>query len=48
VEDSELDCFFEQPLIAALGEEEYANEQTLGAVMTLEEIVRLARSLAQG
>jgi predicted ATPase/class 3 adenylate cyclase len=44
-EDRELDSFFEQPLITALGQGAYANEQALGSAMTLDEAIRLARSL---
>jgi tetratricopeptide (TPR) repeat protein len=44
-EDRELDRFFEQSLIAALGQHEYANEQALGSEMTLDEVIEVARSL---
>jgi len=36
----------EQPLIDALGEEEWAREQAAGAKLTLEEAIELARTLA--
>jgi hypothetical protein len=42
----ELGRFLEQPLIDALGAEEYANEQALGAAMDLDDAIVLARSLA--
>ena len=37
---------FEPPLIDALGEEEWAREQAAGAMLTLEEAIELARTLA--
>lgn len=45
---SELDLRrrFEQPLIDALGEEEWGREQAAGAKLTLEEAIELARTLA--
>ena len=42
----ELRRRFERPLIEALGEEEWAREQTAGATLTLEEAIELARTLA--
>jgi predicted ATPase len=42
----ELRRRFEQPLIDALGEDEWAPEQAAGATLTLEEAIRLARALA--
>ena len=41
----ELRRRFEQPLIDALGEEEWAREQAAGATLTLEEAIELARTL---
>ena len=38
--------FFDQPLIAALGQEAWEHEQTAGATMTLDETIALARTLA--
>ncbi len=38
---------FEQPLIDALGDEEWAREQAAGATLTLEEAITLARTLAK-
>jgi len=37
---------FEQPLIDALGDHEWAREQAAGATLTLEEAIELARTLA--
>lgn len=37
---------FEQPLIEALGEEEWSREHSVGATLTLEEAIELARTLA--
>jgi hypothetical protein len=45
-EDEELEGRFERPLIDALGEEAYATEQAIGAEMSLEDAIALARSLA--
>ena len=42
----ELRRRFEWPLIDALGEEEWAREQAAGAMLTLEEAIELARTLA--
>ena len=42
----ELRRRFEQPLIDALGEDDWAREQAAGATLTLEEAIELARSLA--
>ena len=42
----ELRRRFEPPLIDALGEEEWAREQAAGAMLTLEEAIELARTLA--
>ena len=42
----ELRRRFEQPLIDALGEEEWARERAAGATLTLEEAIELARTLA--
>jgi predicted ATPase len=42
----ELRRRFEQPLIDALGEGEWAREQAAGATLTLEEAIELARTLA--
>ena len=42
----ELRRRFEQPLIDALGEDEWAREQAAGATLTLEEAIELARTLA--
>ncbi len=41
----ELKCFFAQPLIDALGAERYAREHALGATMSQDEAIELARSL---
>ena len=41
----ELKCFFAQPLIDALGAERYAREHGLGATMSQDEAIELARSL---
>ena len=40
-----LERHFEQPLIATLGEEAWAQEQAIGATMTLDEAIALARTL---
>ena len=45
-EVQELRRRFEQPLIDALGEEEWAREQAAGATLTLDEAIELARTLA--
>jgi hypothetical protein len=42
----ELERYLAQPLIDALGEDEYANEQALGAGMDIDEAIDLARTLA--
>jgi hypothetical protein len=42
----ELRHRFEQPLIQALGEDAWAQEQAVGARLTLEEAIELARTLA--
>lgn len=42
----DLRCRFEQPLIDALGEDEWAREQAAGATLALEEAIELARTLA--
>lgn len=42
----ELHRRFEQPLIDALGEDEWVREQAAGATLTLEEAIELARRLA--
>ena len=39
--------FFDQPLIAALGQEAWEQEQAAGATMTLDETIALARTLAR-
>ena len=44
---TELAHHFEQPLIDALGQEVWEQEQVAGAGLTLEETITLARSLAQ-
>jgi predicted ATPase/class 3 adenylate cyclase len=44
--DEELERRFGQPLIDALGKERYAREQTIGAMMSLEETLMLARAIA--
>jgi predicted ATPase len=44
--ESALRRRFEQPLVDALGEEEWAREQAAGAKLTLEEAIELARRLA--
>jgi tetratricopeptide (TPR) repeat protein len=41
----ELEQFFAQPLVDALGAEEYASEQAKGATRSLDDAVELARSL---
>ena len=45
--EPELRRRFEQPLIDALGEDEWAREQAVGATLTLEEAITLARTLAK-
>ena len=45
-DDEELERFFGQPLIDALGPETWQQEQAVGAALTLEETIALARSLA--
>jgi len=42
----ELERFLAQPLIDALGADEYANEQALGAGMDTDDAIDLARTLA--
>jgi predicted ATPase/class 3 adenylate cyclase len=42
----QLERFLEQPLIDALGADEYANEQALGAGMDTDDAIDLARTLA--
>jgi hypothetical protein len=42
----ELRRRFERPLIDALGEDDWAREQAVGATLTLEEAIELARTLA--
>jgi predicted ATPase len=42
----ELERFLAQPLIDALGADEYANEQALGAAMDTDDAIDLARTLA--
>ena len=42
----ELERYLEQPLIDALGADEYANEQALGAGMDTDDAIDLARTLA--
>jgi predicted ATPase len=42
----ELERFLERPLIDALGEEEYAKEQALGAATNVDDAIVLAQSLA--
>jgi predicted ATPase len=42
----QLERFLEQPLVNALGADEYANEQALGAGMGIDEAIELARTLA--
>jgi hypothetical protein len=42
----ELRCRFEQPLIDALGEDEWAREHSDGARLTLTEAIELALTLA--
>jgi tetratricopeptide (TPR) repeat protein len=44
----ELRRRFEQPLIDALGEDEWAREQAAGATLTLAEAIELAHTLAAG
>ena len=39
--------YFDQPLIAALGQEAWEQEQTAGATMTLDDVIALARTLAR-
>ena len=43
----ELERYLEQPLIDALGADEYANEQALGAGMDTDDAIHLARALAR-
>jgi predicted ATPase len=43
----ELERYLEQPLIDALGADEYANEQALGAAMDTDDAIDLARTLAK-
>jgi hypothetical protein len=43
----ELERFLAQPLIDALGADEYANEQALGAGMDIDDAIDLARTLAK-
>ncbi|HKX47841.1 MAG TPA: adenylate/guanylate cyclase domain-containing protein [Gaiellaceae bacterium] len=43
--DDQLECRFELPLLDALGRERYEAELALGAAMSLEDSVELARSL---
>ena len=43
----ELERYLEQPLIDALGADEYANEQALGAGMDRDDVIDLARTLAK-
>jgi tetratricopeptide (TPR) repeat protein len=43
---SDNDQFFDQTLIAAIGEEAWAQEQAAGAEMSLDEAIQLARSIA--
>src|SRR5262249_2637194 len=45
---TELEQHFEQPLIDPLGQGAWDREQAVGAKMTLEETIELARSLAAG
>jgi hypothetical protein len=42
----ELQHHFERPLIDTIGQEAWDREQAVGAKMTLEETIELARSLA--
>ena len=42
----QLERYLEQPLIDALGADEYANEQALGAGMDTDDAIDLARKLA--
>ena len=42
----ELRRRFEQPLIDALGEDDWAREQAAGATLTLDQAIELARALA--
>lgn len=44
--EAELRHRFEQPLVDALGEDEWVREQAAGAALTLEEAIELARRLA--
>jgi predicted ATPase/class 3 adenylate cyclase len=43
--EAELEDFFEQPLVNALGDEVWERERAAGAALTLEETIALARSL---
>jgi predicted ATPase len=45
-QEEEVEARFEQPLIDALGQGGYAREQAIGAAMSLDETLELARSLA--
>jgi len=45
-DELELRRRFEQPLLDALGEDEWAREQAAGATLTLEQAIDLARTLA--
>ena len=45
-QEEEIEFRFEHPLIDALGEEAYAREHAIGATMSREEAIELARSLA--
>jgi hypothetical protein len=45
-DDDELEGFFEQPFIDALGVETWKQEQAAGAALTLEEAIALARFLS--
>jgi predicted ATPase/class 3 adenylate cyclase len=45
-DDQELESYFQQPLIQALGQEAWDREQAVGANMTLEDTIELARQLA--
>jgi hypothetical protein len=42
----ELERYLEEPLVDALGADEYANEQALGALMDADDAIDLARTLA--
>jgi predicted ATPase/class 3 adenylate cyclase len=44
-DDADLERFFEQPLVDALGEKVWERERAAGAALTLEETIALARSL---